>query len=85
VDERDLGPREDRSRHRGRGGLAVGRRDDRAAVAQPRREAGDRMRLQAREHLAGQAGAAAPSSPAGKLADGSRREDLGVERGHDAR
>jgi hypothetical protein len=54
VDEPRAGALEDRRHHRGGRGLAVGGADDDRAALQPAREAGDRVRLDAREHLARQ-------------------------------
>ena len=49
---------------------------------QPAGELGDRVRLEAHQHLAGQARAAAASGAPRKLADRARGDDLGSQRRH---
>ena len=70
VDEPGAGALEHRGDHRRGGRLAVGGRDHHAAARQAAGEPLDRVRLHAREHLAGQRRAAAA---AGARAPGRRR------------
>ena len=69
VDEPRAGALEDRRHHRRRRRLAVGGRDHDAAAVQPAREAADRVRLDAREHLARQRRPAAAAGGARERAD----------------
>ena len=84
VDETRAGALEDRRHHRGRRRLAVGGRDHDAAVLQPPGQQPDGVRLEAREQLARQRGAAAAAGAAGERADGLRRGQLGGEQAHGA-
>ena len=69
VDEPRAGALEDRRHHRRRRRLAVGGADHDAAAVQPAREAADRVRLDAREHLARQRRPAAAAGRARERAD----------------
>ena len=82
VHERDAGPFEHRRNHRGARRLAVRRRDDHCPPGQARRELGDRLRLEAHQHLAGEAGAAAPARAPGERPDRASGGELRSDRGH---
>jgi hypothetical protein len=85
VHEPRAGALEHRGDHRGGRRLAVGGRDHDAAARQAAREPLDRVRLHAREHLAGQRRAAAAAGGAGEPADGARGGKPGREaHGHGA-
>jgi hypothetical protein len=85
VDQRLAGALEHRGGHRGGGRLAVGRADHGAAVGEPARQQADRVRLQPREHLAGQRRPAAAAGAADERPDRLGGGHLGSQKRHGTR
>jgi len=82
VDEARARAGQDRGGHRGGGGLPVRGRDHRAAGGEPAGQRPDRRRVQAHEHLPGQARSAAAAGAARQGTDRPGGEQLGGQRVH---